>query len=84
MLERLKEHPVAALLAVLTHLFLLAFFVVKFDLLDRDLTGGNVIETVEADLIVSPQQLRQMQQKLKQEQVAEFTRIAEHYLPAAD
>ncbi len=55
MREFLKQHPVAVGLALVMHLLLLGFFVVKFDA-DRDLSGGQIVEPIRSQLIVTGQQ----------------------------
>jgi len=55
MREFLKQHPVAVGLALVMHLLLLGFFVVKFDA-DRDLSGGQMADPIKSELIITGQQ----------------------------
>ena len=55
MRDFLKNHPIAIGLALVMHVLLLCFFVVKFDA-DRDLSGGQIAEPIKSELIITGQQ----------------------------
>ncbi len=78
MWEIVKQYPVSLFFAVLMHVFLLAFFVVKFDVFDRDLSGGARIDPIAAELILSPNSPQRVDmEKLRQQREREQKKLEE-------